>query len=207
LYEWLRDWIAPYRNLRVPARYAVFVLLSVSVLAGYGAARILARATSARSQYTVFAAMLAILLVEYTSRLELQRVAGRPIPGVYQWLREQPRAPVVELPMPPPDRLPGEEATFQYWSTYHWYPLLNGYSGYYPRRYIDLLEHLRDFPAGIWIDGIRAHGARYVLVHERLLAPAVVAEVRERLARTTDVRPRGEFNDSALGRVSAFEFR
>ena len=35
---------------------------------------------------------------------------------------------------------------FMYWSTYHWNPLVNGYSGYQPPSYRETAERMRTFP-------------------------------------------------------------
>ena len=42
-YPLLYTYVAPYRGLRAPARFSMFVGLTLSLLAGYGAARILER--------------------------------------------------------------------------------------------------------------------------------------------------------------------
>ena len=34
-----------------------------------------------------------------------------------------------------------------YASIFHWQPILNGYSGFYPRSYIELIEMMREFPS------------------------------------------------------------
>ena len=60
--------------------------------------------------------------------------------------RQQPRGVVAEFPMPMPDTLPGHEPRYAYMSTFHWMPLLNGYSGYYPPSYLTRLSSLRTFP-------------------------------------------------------------
>ena len=61
----LRAWVLPFRGLRAPARAGVLVLLVISVLAGGGAAYLLARLGN-RRQATLFSVCLVLLLlVEY----------------------------------------------------------------------------------------------------------------------------------------------
>ena len=50
-------------------------------------------------------------------------------------------------------------------STFHWKPLINGYSGHHPRSYLRRLEHLRSFPDATSLDVLRQSGVNYVIVH------------------------------------------
>ena len=50
-------------------------------------------------------------------------------------------------------------------STFHWFPLVNGYSGNYPPSYLGRLERLRQFPDETSILQLRRDGVRYVIVH------------------------------------------
>ena len=45
-----------------------------------------------------------------------------------------------------PTALPGDDAEYAYMSTFHWFPLVNGYSGMYPPSYLARLERLATFP-------------------------------------------------------------
>ena len=45
----------------------------------------------------------------------------------------------MELPVATPDRLPGWDVYYAFWSISHWHPLVNGYSGYYPLDYLQTL--------------------------------------------------------------------
>ncbi len=72
---------------------------------------------------------------------------GDQVPGVYRFLKSLP-APgtvVVEFPL-------GEwayELRYVFYSTAHWHPLLNGYSGHFPLSYHMNATHLRhplDYP-------------------------------------------------------------
>jgi len=53
-----------------------------------------------------------------------------------------------------------------YYSTTHWRPLLNGYSGFAPPSYFELLDRLRGFPDTASIAYLRQRRVRYLLVHE-----------------------------------------
>ena len=96
----LRAWLPPFRSLRAPARFAMIVLLGLSVLTAIGLAR-LAR-TSSRRRRALAAA--ALIVLEYsTAPLTIQTIP-RERPPVYTWVSEQPRQVTLELPVPLPTR-------------------------------------------------------------------------------------------------------
>ena len=155
-------------GFRAPARFAVFVLLSVAVLAGLAITHIRAVTTRrVRAGITVFA-IVGILLEYWSAPLP---AATRPLepPAVYGWIATQPRAPILELPVPTPDTLWRVETTFQYFSIFHWQPLLNGYSGYAPPSYVRMLESVRDFPSAEAMQLLRDRGVQIVVLHERFM--------------------------------------
>jgi hypothetical protein len=76
LFPWLRDHVPGYAGLRVPARFSMLVGLSLAVLSGYGAARVLNRWPRFRGAIT--AAMLAAVLIDAMPYLELEPVWPRP---------------------------------------------------------------------------------------------------------------------------------
>jgi hypothetical protein len=100
----------------------------------------------------------------------------REPPPVYRWLAALPgKDPLVELPMLDVyglERRPAfHESIYMVYSTLHWKPLLNGYSGIEPRRYVQLRELLRFFPSEASLAALRAAGARYVVVHGKGYGP------------------------------------
>ena len=145
----LQDHVAVYRGLRVVARIGAVVLLLLSVLAGWGVARVLARARS--TSVTLASVAIAVIVVaEYLMwPMTLEPVQTRPA-GVYQWLLTQPRGVVAEFPMPaswkkPWNELGLHESRFSYNSTFTWNPIVNGYSGFWPPSYITLIHDVRAF--------------------------------------------------------------
>jgi hypothetical protein len=97
-------------------------------------------------------------------------------PAVYRWIAEQPgRDPIVHLPMLDVyglDRRPAfHESIYMVYSTLHWKPLVNGYAGIEPRRYVDIRNRARAFPAEECLRALRAVGTRYVIVHRKGYGP------------------------------------
>ena len=90
--------------------------------------------------------VLAALVIEYGSApVPLRRVTPG-LPDLYRFVRGLEAGVVMEFPSSVPESLPRDDVDFQFWSTTHWKPLANGYSGYYSERYITLLERVRKFP-------------------------------------------------------------
>ena len=91
-------------------------------------------------------------------------------PAIYaDLLREvgdSPAATIVEVPM-----LVGWDQMYMYYSTFHWQTLLNGYSGFFPPSYLQLVGAMRGFPDVRSLDALRVRGARYALIHGELLEP------------------------------------
>ena len=145
IYVLLRELVFTYRGLRAPARAAALVYLALAVLAAYGWRAVLARRP--RWTTTGTAVLVGLLFLEYLT-LPTPGLALPPRPAVARWLAQQPRSVVVEFPLPKADELHTiHDGMFMYASIFHWQPLLNGYSGFYPRSYIELIEMMREFPS------------------------------------------------------------
>jgi hypothetical protein len=185
--------LPPFQNVRVPGRFGAVVTAAVAALAAFGAGRVLAMIGRAPARRAALAATIVVLAAEYASAPPLMSIVLRP-PPAYIELRKLPSGPVVEFPMPAPDALPGPDPSYEYWSTFHWFPLLNGYSGYYPRQYLDLLEALKAPGALEWLPILERVGTRYALVHLSAApdpqALAVLAILRQR----NEWVPRGSYS-------------
>ena len=197
-YAWLYEHVPGFDGLRAPARYAAVVVVFLPLLAGLGVARLrrLALDEAARTRRRVglhsgwLIAAVAVaegLCVPMplnrtwdTPGLQTPTPPGRvPEPAVYAAVRELPQqAVLVELPI-------GEvlwETRAMYYSTHHWRRLVNGYSGYFPRRYVDTRAALRDGlsdPDGAWA-ALRGDGVTHVIVHRWAWYRTAIGE---RLAR------------------------
>jgi len=170
-------WVPGVDGLRVPSRFAMLVALFLAVLGGYGAAGLERRL--GRRGAIVLAAGLLFLFEATSAPIPLN--VGWDTPGlvsparfvrlgsnvapVYRYVATLPsNAVVVEFPF-------GEHAydiQYMFYSTYHWRPLLNGYSGGFPLSYVrlaDLLRRPQLAPGRAWQALIDA-GATHAVVHE-----------------------------------------
>jgi hypothetical protein len=116
-----------------------------------------------------------LIMAEYRSRpLELSTVPEVP-PAIYaDLLRDRgdgPDVAIVELP------IAREDPTYMYYSTFHWQYLLNGYSGFFPPSFDNLVTRLRSFPDPVSLEALRSRAARYVVIHGELFSPEDYARI------------------------------
>jgi hypothetical protein len=136
----------------------------LGILSAYGLAA-LSEAVPAPARGALSVLIPCVLLVEYSvSPLKLVAYENSA-PQVYEFLARLPSGVVAEFPMPPVDGLPGPDARYTYMSTFHWKPLVNGYSGYYPPTYLQRLRDMRSFPDAESLDDLRRAGVKYVVYH------------------------------------------
>jgi hypothetical protein len=170
LYPLLRDVLPLLTSIRAPARFGALALLTFAVLSGIAVAHLLRGATM-RQQWLMTTAVVVVLGVEYWSVPVSTRETPLSPFRVQEWLAVQPRGAIVELPLPQPNNLWRHEPLFEYLSIYHWRPLINGYSGFAPASYLQLLDQMRDFPSEASVRALVERGATIAILHERLMTP------------------------------------
>ena len=194
LYPLLYEYVGVFRGLRAPARASAFVLLFLGVLAAYGTAALTAAMTTGKRRAAA-ALICSILLVEYrVGSLPLVAYHNEP-PPLYRMLATLPRGVVAEFPMARVDWAPHLDPRFAYMSTFYWMPLLNGYSGFYPRSYLNRLVRVAKFPDEASVASLRRENVRYVIVHDDDKFPDWDRiRVVERLL-SLDLKGLGDFKD------------
>jgi hypothetical protein len=181
----LRDALPVFQMIRVTSRAGVFVALPLVMLAALALEKL--RPGRAALALVAVLALVETLIVpipmpDWSKVIDTRREP----PPVYAWLAQQPgRDAVVHLPMLDVyglERRPAfHESVYMVYSTLHWKPLVNGYAGIEPRRYVQLRELLRFFPSDESLAALRAAGARYVIVHGRGYGPNQWARLQERM--------------------------
>jgi hypothetical protein len=163
-YRFLHDNVPVFGGLRVAARFAIFVVFFLAVLAANGYAA-LHDASSPTGRRVLMIMIPSALLLEYSvSPRQLVPYENVP-PQVYAFLSHLPPGVVAEFPVPAVNTVPGPDARYTYMSTFHWNPLINGYSGYHPPSYLRRLDQLQSFPDSSSLEVLRRTGVSYVIVH------------------------------------------
>jgi hypothetical protein len=175
-YRLLFDYVPGFDGVRVPARFAMIVAFALAVLGGYGAATV--SRVRLGPVVLIIASVIAVLegsrvpfilngaipLRDFNAP-EARLVRPARAPAVYHELAKQPAdAVVLELPLGPPDF----DLRAMYYSTVHWRPVVNGYSGFYPPHYGQLMTALYEIPRHpqISLEAMRSSGATHVVLHE-----------------------------------------
>jgi hypothetical protein len=158
----LRDHVGPFRRLRAPARFSILAGLTLAILSGYGAARLLRRAR--KGQTALAGVMLAAVSVEALPRMPLEPVWRYP-PPIYSAIAGGPPAVVAEYPAPGQGGISDLDPYYMYFSIWHRNRLLNGNSGFFPPSYIEFVRRQRELPAARTIEYLKARGVDYLTVH------------------------------------------
>ena len=101
----------------------------------------------------------------------------------------------MELPVATPDRLPGWDVNYAFWSISHWHPLVNGYSGYHPADYLQTLMAMRTFPDNASIARLQAHDVRYVVLHRAYYETEPYTQLLLKIAVRPELRAWGTYKD------------
>jgi hypothetical protein len=189
-YPLLYKFFPVYRSLRAMARAGIFVVMALAVLAAYGYAALVA-GRGVRTRFAICALLCGGLAAEYASAPRLVPFPSAA-PQIYRVLSLQPRGVVAELPGPRSNALPGLDAAYAYFSTFYWFPLVNGYSGNYPASYLARIERLSGFPDDRSLRQLRADGVRYVIVHAGVYTEEAMAGISERMIQN-GMTPLGRF--------------
>ena len=204
-YSFFYRHVPGFDGLRVPARFAMLVVLFLSVAAGCGAA-MLERRHRLGGAMALGLGALAVLEafpapITLNGTAEELRYATPPprvhtgddAPAVYRFLKTLPRPGTVAAEFPF-----GEwafDVRYVFYSTVHWHPLLNGYSGHFPLSYSINATHFRhplDQPESSWAALVES-GATHAIVHGTYYRD----DEGERIARWLvdhGAKPVGEFD-------------
>jgi hypothetical protein len=170
-YLWLYYLAPGFQAMRVPARFGLMVMLAASVLAAFGFLQacnsVTVRLGSHRASPRTYQAVLALTCLGLFM-LELgckpiplaQIQTGDEIPDVYRWLAAEKPGPILEVPLGR-----GEDCQYMYFSTYHWLPLVNGWSGFIPPTYAQTVQAFQALPSRTAVESLSAMGVKAMVVH------------------------------------------
>jgi hypothetical protein len=199
LYSWLARLIPFMSFLRAPARLGVLVVFGLATVAGFGMHRLI---TLVRGVWLLPACVLLVAAEIAAIPWPLRPVP--PVPEPYLQLAALPRGGVVEFHFPYKSGDLFHHARYMFGSIWHWQPLINGYSDYIPADFREMAAPINDFPDAKSFQILRAHQARYVVVHlDTYNDPKARAEIFARYARYRDyLRPIVQTSDTWLFEIA-----
>ncbi len=201
VYRWLFERVSLLQGLRSSSRFAIIAVATLAVLAAFGAQ---ALAERTRWRKALVPVLLALLTIDSSNRAFAltDEALMKPSP-LYKVIRSSGPGVIIELPLPTLNRLPGWDGYYSLWSIQHWFPLMNGYSGYYPPDYVQTMIRMESFPDDASIARLNAHNVRYLVVHKAFYDPERYTGLLLRLATRPEFRPYGTYKD-ALGDAVLF---
>ena len=184
-YYYLYKYFPLFQIVRVPARFSIFIIISLSVLASGGIDYIMKK-TKARWVTSIILCAF-IFEVWQTNTPFVTIPLAESIPAVYTWIHNQPEPMILaEFPISlfyhgnsMEDQLDKSYKTLQksdtyaletyrvYFSAFHKKRMINGYSGYLPENYNKLAQTLEGFPSEASIKALQDIGVTHAVVHIR----------------------------------------
>ena len=162
-FGWVHDSLPPLAAIRCYSRAGQLALVGMAVLAGFGTARLLTRLGRSRTATLLGVALVALINVEaLRAPLTYRPFAG--VPAIYDRLRDEADAVVVELPFHD-DRVFFRNTEYMINATRHRHPIVNGYSGFAPPHFAATTRTMREFPSDATLALMRELGVTHVVVH------------------------------------------
>jgi hypothetical protein len=190
LYTVLYYTIPVFTFLRAPGRFGILVVLALGVLTLVALQTLLERRPP-RTQMLAGGLVALLFTAEFTTAPIRLEDAPPSVPAAHQRLATLPRGAVVELPFWYIRSDFPRHARYMLLSTYHWQPLVNGYSDHIPQWFRDEVIRISSFPTAESLDiVVNRHQARYAVFHTRYYDSRSRQRLRERLEQYRDyVRP------------------
>lgn len=186
LYTVLYYTIPPFSFLRAPSRFGPVIMLSLAMFAAFGAGALIDRLH--RGRPLAVGALLALAVLDL-NQVPFQWERAPSVPAPYAMLAQLPSAPVAEFPFY------GERIAFplhtryMLFSTFHWFPLVNGYSDHIPADFREAAVVLGSFPSDEGFNVLRRRRVRYITVHWDLFGSRREALEQQLRAYAQHLRP------------------
>ena len=175
-YTWLYRAFPLMAAIRGAVRFGQLTLAGIAILAGFGLAIIERRVARRWAPALCLALVLTANVEALRAPLGYTEYGG--IPPVFRTLNIPEPAVIVIFPFYPPSTI-SLNARYMIYSAAFWKPMLNGYSGFMPTKYIEHTQKLGGFPDETSIQYLRGLGVTHVLVDSRNMS----REFMDRLPR------------------------
>jgi hypothetical protein len=156
-YRLVYDYLPGWQGLRTPGRLVTFTSLSLVPLAAFGADRVTASVRRFGPLASVTVASLLVLFALIEGYGKIGRAQLPPPPRAFA------SAPPPRLLLPADQDDTNAEAMF--WSIGAFRSLANGWSGFHPATYSELIAAIRGFPDRPSVRRLRAYGIRTVILN------------------------------------------
>jgi hypothetical protein len=176
LYAALYKIIPVFSLLHAPSRLGLLVLLAGSVLGGFAVAW---TAGPGRRGVLIAGGILAAALADLA--VAPLHVEARPLPAAYESLAKWPPGPVAEFPFFYRRVDFHRHALYMYYSTFHWRPLVNGYTDYIPPDFREMVVPVSSFPNQESFAILKRLRVRYVVFHLDLYDHRAAVDLKARI--------------------------
>jgi hypothetical protein len=191
VYAWLHQYIPLLAGIRNAARWGWLGLAAISVLAGFGVARLEQRWLRAGHTHPARArswrALCLALGIGATAEAIRAPVSFTPfagVPALYDRLAAEPRVVLAEFPFYS-GRSFNQNGQYLLNNTRSFVPLVNGYSGFQPPAYLERGKALSAFPAPPAIAELKRLGVTHVTVHVRQFTERMGREAMAAIDQTS----------------------
>lgn len=160
--------VPAFTFLRAPERFGIAVALSLAVGSGFAIVWLRAWLHARKGIRATALVTAAVAAASIADRwiAPLYYPDALPVPSVYRALARVSPGPVAEFPFFYIRRDYNRHGYYMLMSTYHWQPLINGYSDHYPEPFVSMLDSIKDFPLEpSSFTHLKDRGARYVVMH------------------------------------------
>ncbi len=170
--------IPGFKAMRVPSRFGLIVILALIILASYGFSRLssivgkrIKVKKAVRFSVIVISAFLVFATqVSWPFALSPEVPSANNLPKVYKWLATKKNKVVMELPSATVSKNSivggwNRDVRYVFFSAFHWNRVVNGYSGYTPPEYQQIIKTTAGFPDKLSVDVLRQVGVDYVVYH------------------------------------------
>lgn len=191
-----------FQGFRTPSRWLVLGAFLAVLGSSHILSPILKKDVKLKFFFLILVGILLIKLTPvYTTYVRVPTRAEYP--PVYQWLKDQPDGPVLELPITAWGDTPQhrQEVYRMLYSLDHQKPLVNGYSGFFPPEYLDLVNQIKTgFLTDPVLKTLQRYQVKYLIIHRDQYGQdqAIIDERLRRLMETGTLKPVTSFGSDQV---------
>ncbi len=177
LYRLLYEWVPLFTLMRAPARFGLIVTFALVIFASVGLAALLRH----RRRAPYLAVLLSVMALAELSPVPLDFREAVPPAKAYRILATLPPGAVAEFPFfwRPIDF--HRHTYYMRYSTFHWMPLVNGYSDYIPTDFQEIAVPVSYFPTLESFTILQRYHTRYAVFHSSFYHHRSLEQLKQRI--------------------------